>query len=87
MRRGARPKSIMAPPGAAAYQFLPAPCRPGDVADKPADGGQRQGPEEREVVACHVAAGQPDVCVAGPADKAVEEVEVLESLAYHAMAS
>ncbi len=74
-------------PGAVAHQWVAAPRRPGDVTDKPADGGQRQGSEEREVVACHIAASQPDVCVAGPPDKAVEEVEVLESLAYHAMAS
>ena len=34
-----------------------------------------------------MAGGHPDVCVAGPPDNVVEQVEVLESLAYHAMAS
>ena len=36
---------------------------------------------------CHLTApdGRAEVCVAGPAEKVAEKVEVMEALAYHAL--
>ena len=61
------------------------PCRADDVTNQPAGGGRSQGFKEREVTLCRMTDGQPDVCVAGPPEKVVEKVEVLDSFAYHAL--